>query len=149
MQIIRLAICDIPRDSAMAMRYCRRAIHANVSRRQMAGFCIGEDSCRNASRNRRSIVTVRGHPGCLNQTRKSNPLVTVPTVVKQFRQPSLRPLTARCEPRRKKGLCTAEALYYLAETEGFEPSMRLYTPYSLSRGAPSATRSRFQILDYA
>jgi hypothetical protein len=31
---------------------------------------------------------------------------------------------------------------YLAETEGFEPSMRLYTPYSLSRGAPSATRSR-------
>jgi hypothetical protein len=23
---------------------------------------------------------------------------------------------------------------YLAETEGFEPSMRLYTPYSLSRG---------------
>jgi hypothetical protein len=32
---------------------------------------------------------------------------------------------------------------YLAETEGFEPSMRLYTPYSLSRGAPSATRSRF------
>ncbi len=31
---------------------------------------------------------------------------------------------------------------FLAETEGFEPSMRLYTPYSLSRGAPSATRSR-------
>ena len=31
----------------------------------------------------------------------------------------------------------------LAETEGFEPSMRLNTPYSLSRGAPSATRSRF------
>ena len=29
----------------------------------------------------------------------------------------------------------------LAEREGFEPSMRLYTPYSLSRGAPSATRS--------
>ncbi len=35
-------------------------------------------------------------------------------------------------------------LNLLAETEGFEPSMRLYTPYSLSRGAPSATRSRFQ-----
>src|SRR6476620_6325699 len=31
----------------------------------------------------------------------------------------------------------------LAETEGFEPSMRLYTAYSLSRGAPSASRSRF------
>ncbi len=30
----------------------------------------------------------------------------------------------------------------LAEPE-FEPSMRLYTPYSLSRGAPSATRSQF------
>ena len=37
---------------------------------------------------------------------------------------------------------------HLAETEGFEPSMRLYTPYSLSRGAPSATRSRFQNYDY-
>ena len=37
----------------------------------------------------------------------------------------------------------------LAETEGFEPSMRLYTPYSLSRGAPSATRSRFQSRYYA
>ena len=36
----------------------------------------------------------------------------------------------------------------LAETEGFEPSMRLYTPYSLSRGAPSATRSRFQWFNY-
>ncbi len=33
---------------------------------------------------------------------------------------------------------------YLAETKGFEPLMRLNTPYSLSRGAPSATRSRFQ-----
>ena len=32
----------------------------------------------------------------------------------------------------------------LAETKGFEPLMRLNTPYSLSRGAPSATRSRFQ-----
>ncbi len=29
---------------------------------------------------------------------------------------------------------------YLAEREGFEPSMGLLTPYSLSRGAPSATR---------
>ena len=37
----------------------------------------------------------------------------------------------------------------LGETEGFEPSMRLYTPYSLSRGAPSATRSRFQSSYYA
>ena len=35
---------------------------------------------------------------------------------------------------------------FLAETEGFEPSMRLNTPYSLSRGAPSATRSRFLTL---
>jgi hypothetical protein len=31
----------------------------------------------------------------------------------------------------------------MAETERFELSMRLYTPYSLSRGAPSAARSRF------
>jgi hypothetical protein len=28
----------------------------------------------------------------------------------------------------------------MAEREGFEPSMELLTPYSLSRGAPSATR---------
>jgi hypothetical protein len=39
---------------------------------------------------------------------------------------------------------SAGLLRVVAETEGFEPSMRLYTPYSLSRGAPSATRSRFQ-----
>ena len=30
---------------------------------------------------------------------------------------------------------------YLAEREGFEPSIRLLTRYSLSRGAPSATRA--------
>ena len=29
----------------------------------------------------------------------------------------------------------------MAETEGFEPSMELLTPYSLSRGAPSAARA--------
>ena len=29
-------------------------------------------------------------------------------------------------------------------TESFKLSMRLYTPYSLSRGAPSAARSRFK-----
>ncbi len=28
----------------------------------------------------------------------------------------------------------------MAEREGFEPSMELLTPYSLSRGAPSAAR---------
>ena len=28
----------------------------------------------------------------------------------------------------------------MAEREGFEPSKRLYTPYSLSRRAPSTTR---------
>ena len=34
----------------------------------------------------------------------------------------------------------------LAETEGFEPSMQLITAYSLSRGAPSASRSRLRKL---
>src|SRR5262245_31970119 len=33
---------------------------------------------------------------------------------------------------------------YLAETKGFEPLMQLNTAYSLSRGAPSASRSRLQ-----
>ena len=32
----------------------------------------------------------------------------------------------------------------LAESEGFEPSMQVLPTYSLSRGAPSATRSRLQ-----
>ena len=34
---------------------------------------------------------------------------------------------------------------YLAEREGFEPSIELLTLYSLSRGAPSATRASLQI----
>ncbi len=33
----------------------------------------------------------------------------------------------------------------VAEREGFEPSMELSTPYSLSRGAPSATRPPLRI----
>ena len=38
----------------------------------------------------------------------------------------------------------------LAETKGFEPLMQLFTAYSLSRGAPSASRSRLQqMLHYA
>ena len=32
----------------------------------------------------------------------------------------------------------------MAEREGFEPSMELLTPYSLSRGAPSASRPSLQ-----
>ena len=32
----------------------------------------------------------------------------------------------------------------LAETEGFEPSMQVLPAYSLSRGAPSASRSRLR-----
>ncbi len=36
----------------------------------------------------------------------------------------------------------------LAEREGFEPSMELLTPYSLSRGAPSATRPPLQLAKY-
>ena len=38
---------------------------------------------------------------------------------------------------REGGFCVSAQM---AEREGFEPSMRLQTPYSLSRGAPSATR---------
>ncbi len=34
----------------------------------------------------------------------------------------------------------------MAESEGFEPSMELLTPYSLSRGAPSAARPTLQIV---
>jgi hypothetical protein len=35
---------------------------------------------------------------------------------------------------------------YLAEREGFEPSIRLLTLYSLSRGAPSASRASLRVL---
>ena len=31
-------------------------------------------------------------------------------------------------------------VFYLAEREGFEPSMEVLPPYALSRGAPSTTR---------
>ena len=52
--------------------------------------------------------------------------------------------TLRAQRAKKKAREKNLTGLVLAETEGFEPSMRLYTPYSLSRGAPSATRSRFQ-----
>ncbi len=39
------------------------------------------------------------------------------------------------------------AFLVLAEREGFEPSIRLLTLYSLSRGAPSATRASPQNLN--
>ena len=45
--------------------------------------------------------------------------------------------------RLPQGLLSRFEVFVLAETEGFEPSIGLYTLYSLSRGAPSATRSRF------
>ena len=58
---------------------------------------------------------------------------------------NLEPWTLENKKPRKHQVCGAflNNKKMLAETEGFEPSMRLYTPYSLSRGAPSATRSRF------
>lgn len=37
----------------------------------------------------------------------------------------------------------------MAESEGFEPSMELLTPYSLSRGAPSASRATLRRRDFA
>jgi hypothetical protein len=43
--------------------------------------------------------------------------------------------------RPKKGVFS-----FLAEREGFEPSIRLLTLYSLSRGAPSASRASLQKL---
>ena len=38
----------------------------------------------------------------------------------------------------------ARSHVWLAESEGFEPSMQVLPTYSLSRGAPSASRSRLQ-----
>ena len=38
----------------------------------------------------------------------------------------------------------AQSEFVLAEPEGFEPSMQVLPTYSLSRGAPSATRSQLR-----
>ena len=54
-----------------------------------------------------------------------------------------RNLMLRHPEKQKSQVKSITWLFILAETEGFEPSMGLYTPYSLSRGAPSASRSRF------
>lgn len=42
---------------------------------------------------------------------------------------------------RAEHISLARLLQEMAESEGFEPSMELLTPYSLSRGAPSASRA--------
>jgi hypothetical protein len=47
--------------------------------------------------------------------------------------------------RQKVAEAPGGASVNLAEREGFEPSMELLTPYSLSRGAPSAARPPLQI----
>jgi hypothetical protein len=44
------------------------------------------------------------------------------------------------KPFIKKGFNINAIQQYLAEREGFEPSKGFLNPYSLSRGAPSATR---------
>jgi hypothetical protein len=44
------------------------------------------------------------------------------------------------KPFIKKGFNINAMRKYLAEREGFEPSKGFLNPYSLSRGAPSATR---------
>ena len=41
---------------------------------------------------------------------------------------------------RQDGLYKSSSAWKLAERVGFEPTMELSTPYSLSRGAPSAAR---------
>src|SRR6185312_1196068 len=46
-----------------------------------------------------------------------------------------------CPNSFQTNLSLAGRFAYLAEREGFEPSIRLLTRYSLSRGAPSATRA--------
>jgi hypothetical protein len=51
----------------------------------------------------------------------------------------LKPLIHKKAPR-NRGL-----IAYLAEREGFEPSIRLLTLYSLSRGAPSAARASLRV----
>ena len=67
-------------------------------------------------------------PGCCRRP-QSGAQSKKPRVVRGLRLP--------------QGLLSRFEVFVLAETERFELSMRLNTPYSLSRGAPSATRSRF------
>ena len=47
-------------------------------------------------------------------------------------------------PRRRFAPGASRAGWVLAESEGFEPSKQVLPAYSLSRGAPSATRSRLR-----
>ena len=75
------------------------------------------------------------------------------SVLEMVHQRGFEPLTARFVAEysiqlsywctKKPNLCTAKLhrtkTLEMAESEGFEPSMS-FTPYSLSRGAPSATR---------
>ena len=73
----------------------------------------------------------------------------------ELRALSRKIMTARCrfvKPFRnfRRRCChratRRKAAVKLAETEGFEPSMELLTPYSLSRGAPSASRASLRDL---
>ena len=76
-----------------------------------------------SARASRSAVQIRSRRIC--RTRRFRPHLSL----RQIRQrPRLGPLS------------------YLAEREGFEPSIELLTLYSLSRGAPSTTRPSLRIL---
>ena len=67
----------------------------------------------------------------------------------QVRSLVLYPTELRAQKRNYAGSTMASSIAaccmrmssQVAETEGFEPSMELLTPYSLSRGAPSASRA--------
>ena len=54
-------------------------------------------------------------------------------------------IMGRCSQPHKKTPYFRGLSAYLAEREGFEPSIRLLTLYSLSRGAPSATRASLRV----
>lgn len=55
----------------------------------------------------------------------------------------------RCYYRFMKKSLGIKGPQQMAESEGFEPSMELLTPYSLSRGAPSASRATLRRRDGA
>ena len=89
----------------------------------------------------RGLAFSGGAPG---RIRTSDPqvrsLVLYPTELRAQKRNYAEPLGAR-QRKISDSVQVCRVSPQVAETEGFEPSMELLTPYSLSRGAPSASRA--------
>ena len=114
--------------SALAKRSVRgRPAFRSVAEKKKANLAAGFQSNGAPGRIRTSDPQVRS-------------LVLYPTELRAQKRNYADPLIARQREIPVSALVFRVSLQ-VAETEGFEPSMELLTPYSLSRGAPSASRA--------